>query len=110
LLEFVEKELQRVHKARKLPGGIVIVGGSSALPGLAEFAREKLQLPARIGKVRGLAGLVDTVDTPAFATAAGLMLLDILLTPFVQEQGSGHGFSTAGVTSTIGKLLGRLKG
>ena len=78
LLEYVEKELQRIHKARKLPGGIVLVGGSAALPGLAEFARDKLQLPARIGRVHGLAGLVDTVDTPSFATAAGLMLLDIL--------------------------------
>jgi cell division protein FtsA len=110
LLEYVEKELQRIHRARKLPGGIVIVGGSSVLPGLAEFAREKLQLPARIGKVRGLAGLVDTVDTPAFATAAGLMLLDILLTPFAQEQASNHSLSAAGVSSTIGKLWGRLKG
>lgn len=112
LLEFVEKELQRIHRARKLPGGIVIVGGSSALPGLAEFAREKLQLPARIGKVRGLAGLVDTVDTPAFATAAGLMLLDILLTPFAPEQGSGGhtlSLSAAGVSSTIGKFLGKFK-
>ncbi|HSX06023.1 MAG TPA: cell division protein FtsA, partial [Candidatus Saccharimonadales bacterium] len=52
LLEYVEKELQRIHRSRKLPGGVVIVGGSSALPGLAEFTRDKLQLPARIGKVR----------------------------------------------------------
>jgi cell division protein FtsA len=109
LLEFVEKELQRIHRARKLPGGVVIVGGSSVLPGLAEFTREKLQLPARIGKVRGLAGLVDTVDTPAFATAAGLMLLDILLTPFAVDESQGHSFNTAGVTSTLNKLWGRIK-
>jgi cell division protein FtsA len=109
LLEFVEKELQRIHRARKLPGGVVIVGGSSVLPGLAEFAREKLQLPARIGKVRGLAGLVDTVDTPAFATAAGLMLLDILLTPLAHEESQNHSFNTAGVTSTLNKLWGRIK-
>ncbi|HSX43036.1 MAG TPA: cell division protein FtsA [Candidatus Saccharimonadales bacterium] len=112
LLEFVEKELQRIHRARKLPGGVVIVGGSAVLPGLAEFAREKLQLPARIGKVRGLAGLVDTVDTPAFATAGGLMLLDILLTPFAQEQPAGHGMggqAAAGVSAAFGKLFGKLK-
>jgi len=86
LLEYVDKELARVHRSRKLPGGVVIVGGSAALPGLAEFAREKLQLPARIGKIRGLEGLVDTVDDCSFATATGLMLLDILLTPYVQGQ------------------------
>lgn len=86
LLEYVDKELARVHRSRKLPGGVVIVGGSAALPGLAEFAREKLQLPARIGKIRGLEGLVDTVDDTSFATATGLMLLDILLTPYIQGQ------------------------
>jgi cell division protein FtsA len=109
LLEYVEKELQRIHRSRKLPGGIVIVGGSAVLPGLAEFAREKLQLPARVGKVRGLAGLVDTVDTPAFATAAGLMLLDILLTPFAPEQGQGHGMSAGDVSGAIGRFWNKLK-
>lgn len=109
LLEYVEKELQRIHRARKLPGGVVIVGGTAVLPGLAEFTKEKLQLPVRIGKVRGLAGLVDTVDTPAFATAAGLMLLDVLLTPFAAEQQGSDHMIGSNVTATLGKLFGRLK-
>lgn len=109
LLEYVEKELTRIHRARKLPGGVIIVGGTAALPGLADFTKEKLQLPARIGKVRGLAGLVDTVDTPAFATAAGLMLLDILLTPFITEQPAHHQFNTSNWPSSVGRFLGRLK-
>ena len=87
LLEYVDKELAKIHRSRKLPGGIVIVGGGAALPGLAEFAREKLQLPVRIGKIRGLEGLADTVDDPAFATATGLMMLDILLNPYLQNNG-----------------------
>ena len=110
LLEYVEKELQRIHRARKLPGGVVIVGGSAVLPGLADFAKDKLQLPARIGKVRGLAGLVDTVDTPAFASAAGLMLLDILLTPYVTDQAATHQLMQGNFGSSLGRLLGRLKG
>ncbi len=108
LLEFVDKELAKVHRARKLPGGAVIVGGTAALPGLAEFAKEKLQLPARIGKIHGLAGLVDTVNDPAFASAAGLMLLDILLTPLLQEQ-SGHQGSVMGNLNVLTKLLGKFK-
>ena len=107
ILEYVDKELSRVHRSRKLPGGAVLVGGSSALPGLAEFTKEKLQLPARIGKVHGMAGLVDTVDDPAFAAAAGLMLLDILLTPFAPEQ---QGRSMAiGNLNVLGKFLGKFK-
>lgn len=83
LLEYVEKELSRIHRSRKLPGGAVIVGGVAQLPGLTEFTKEKLQLPARIGKIHNLAGLADTVDNPAFATATGLMLLDGFLAPLV---------------------------
>lgn len=81
LFEFVEKELQRIQRAKKLPGGAVIVGGTAKLPGIAEFAREQLQLPARLGKLQPLSGLIDTVDDPAFATATGLMLLDMLMPP-----------------------------
>lgn len=108
LLEFVDKELSKIHRSRKLPGGAVIVGGTAALPGLAEFAKEKLQLPARIGKIHGLAGLVDTVNDPAFASAAGLMLLDILLTPMLQEQ-SGHSDGVLGNLNVLSKLLNKFK-
>jgi cell division protein FtsA len=109
LLEFVDKELQRIHRARKLPGGVVIVGGTAALPGLAEFARDRLQLPARIGKVRGLAGLADTVDTPSFAAAAGLMLLDILLTPYHNDHAVTHDLAGGNLPAMLGRILGKLK-
>lgn len=109
LFEYVEKELQRIHRARKLPGGVVIVGGTAALPGLAEFARERLQLPARLGKVKGLAGLVDTVDRPSFATAAGLMMLDILLTPYITDQAPTHQLMSGSMPAALGRIFGRLK-
>ena len=108
LLEYVDKELQKIHRSRKLPGGVVIVGGSAALPGLAEFAKERLQLPVRIGKIRGLAGLVDTVDDPSFATATGLMLLDILLAPFIHDQVSSTQLFSGNVSS-IGSFLKKLR-
>jgi cell division protein FtsA len=111
LLEYVEKELTRIHRARKLPGGVVIVGGTAELPGLAEFTREKLQLPARLGKVHNLAGLVDTVDTPGFASAAGLMLLDILLSPYTgNDQVASNQLMSGNIGSSLGRLFGRLKG
>ncbi len=108
LLEYVDKELQRIHRSRKLPGGVAIVGGTAALPGLAEFTKQKLQLPVRIGKIRGLAGLADTVDDPAFATATGLMLLDILLAPFADEQTVSGQFMGSGLAS-LGSLLKKIR-
>jgi cell division protein FtsA len=93
LFEYVDKELQKIRRSGKLPGGAVIVGGSARLPGMAEFAKEKLQLPARIGKLTGVGGLVDTVEDSSYCTVAGLMLLDMLLLP------SALGAHSNGMTS-----------
>jgi cell division protein FtsA len=79
LLEYVDKELRKVGKSRKLPGGVVVVGGTAKLPGLDEFVREKLELPAHIGSLQTFQGLVDVVDDPTYATSIGLMQLDMLL-------------------------------
>jgi cell division protein FtsA len=81
LLELVDKELKKIHRSRKLPGGIVFVGGTAQLPGIASFAKEKLQLAARVGKLQPMGGLIDTVQDPAYSTAVGLMMLDMLLLP-----------------------------
>jgi cell division protein FtsA len=107
LLEYVDKELQRIKRSRKLPGGIVIVGGTAKLPGIDEFARDKLQLAARIGKLQNISGLVDTVEDPAFTTVVGLMLLDMLLLPALPPMGNGRAGSARGM---VGSLLNRLKG
>ncbi len=86
LLEYVDKELRKIQRSRKLPGGVVIVGGTANIPGIAEFTREKLQLAARIGHLQPLGGLVDTVQDPAFASAVGLMLIDLFLLPTAQTR------------------------
>ena len=92
LLEYADKELARIHRARKLPGGVVLVGGTAKMPGIAALAKEKLQLAARVGKLHGVSGLIDTVADPAFATATGLMMLDMLLLP---EVNTSHGGQTS---------------
>jgi cell division protein FtsA len=103
LLEYVDKELRRIQRSRKLPGGAVLVGGTAKIPDIADFTKEKLQLPARVGKMQPLAGLVDTVDDPAFYTAAGLMLLDMLLLPDAHTLPQQNGLSNTvgGVMDTI---------
>jgi cell division protein FtsA len=81
LLEYVEKELVKIRRAGKLPGGVIITGGTAKLPGIAEFTKEKLQLPARVAKIHDVGGLVDTVEDSSYSTVVGLMLLDMLLLP-----------------------------
>lgn len=106
LLEYADKELQKIRRARKLPGGVIITGGTAKLPGLAEFAKETLQLPARVGKIQEVGGLVDTVEDSSFATVVGLMLLDMLLLPD-SPAGGGH---SSGAQKAAGNALGMAQG
>jgi cell division protein FtsA len=79
LFEQIDKEFKKVGKSRKLPGGVVIVGATAHIPGLADYAKERLQLPAKIGKINNVGGLVDTINSQEYATPVGLMMLDMLL-------------------------------
>jgi cell division protein FtsA len=106
LLEYVDKELKKIHRSRKLPGGVVLVGGTAKLPGIAEFTREKLQLAARLGNLQPLGGLVDTVQDLAYAPAVGLMLLDMLLLP---PDNNPTGKPNEGVFGVVDGLLKRFK-
>ena len=85
LFELVDKELKKIHRSQKLPGGVMLVGGTAKLPGIAEFAKEKLQLASRVGKLQPLAGLMDTIQDPGYSSAVGLMLLDMLLAPSSEQ-------------------------
>lgn len=107
LLELVDKELKKIHRSRKLPGGVVIVGGSAKLPGLAPFAKEKLQLAARVGALQPMGGLVDTVQDPSFTTAVGLVILDMLLMPSELLQDGQPNKSVFGMVDGLLKRLRR---
>ena len=111
LFEFVDKELGRIKRSRKLPGGVILTGGTAKLPGIADFAKEQLQLSARIGKLNEeIGGLVDTVEGPAYAPVIGLMLLDMLLLPEAASAGQNTAHSTtASVFGMAEGLFKRLK-
>lgn len=81
LMEFVDKELKSIRRSRKLPGGVVLTGGSAKLPGLVDFTKETLELPARVGSWKHIGRVVDGMDEQLFAPAVGLMLLDMYLGP-----------------------------
>jgi cell division protein FtsA len=106
LLDYADKELSKVKRSRKLPGGIVLTGGTAKLPGIEEFTREKLQLSARVGKLQNISGLVDTVEDPSFTVVVGLMLLDMLLLPSAPM---AHGTVNDNARGILNSLFGRLR-
>ena len=73
ILEMVLKEIKRSGYDGLLPAGVVLCGGTASLPGLRDLAREVIRLPARVGEPQDLRGLVDTLQSPAFATSVGLL-------------------------------------
>jgi cell division protein FtsA len=74
ILSLVREELARAGHLDKIPSGIVVTGGTSALEGLPELAEEIFELPVRRGTPRGIGGLVDRVAGPEFSTAVGLAI------------------------------------
>lgn len=109
LLDYVDKELRMIHRSRKLPGGVVIVGGTAKFPGLADFTRDKLELPARIGKLHNITGLIESVDDPVNFTAVGLMLLDMLLAP-MNEGSAGFNVTARGkLFNPVSKLINMIR-
>ncbi len=104
MFEYIEKELQRIRKSHKLPGGAVITGGTAKIPGFADYAKEKLQIAARVGKIHNVTGLVDRVDDELFTTAVGLMMLDMLLLPQAHSSVPKDGNALGLVTSFVQRL------
>ncbi len=59
--------------AGMLPAGLILTGGAAQLSGLAELGREVLQMPVRVVAPTGVTGLTDSILTPAYAGAIGLL-------------------------------------
>ena len=70
--EFLGAEM-RSAGAGMLPAGLILTGGASQLSGLAELGREVLQMPVRVVAPTGVSGLIDSILSPAYATAIGLL-------------------------------------
>jgi cell division protein FtsA len=67
-------EIQRAGWEKSLHSGIVLTGGGALLDGMAEIAEQIFDLPIRRGYPAGIGGLVDHVNSPAFATAVGIVM------------------------------------
>ena len=119
IFELVQKELKKAGRAGQLPSGVVLTGGAAQLKSMAECAREKLGLSARLGQPRGFSGVNEKVESPDYAAAVGLMLSDSIGEPAVSKQRSrvagASSAKTAGMNaitkaqSTVKNLFNKFK-
>ncbi len=73
IFELLLQEIKRSGYDGLLPAGIVLTGGGSLLPGTRKLAARVLGLPVRLAQPENLSGMVDRLDSPAYATSVGLL-------------------------------------
>ena len=83
----VVQEIKRSGYDGLLPAGMVLTGGSSAMPGMRSLASRALGLPVRVAKPENLIGMVDKLDSPAFSTSVGLLRWASLMTELSPQSG-----------------------
>ena len=75
IFDGVRKELKAAKYDRRLPEGVVLVGGGAKLKDIAVYAREALEASIKIGIPKGLGGVADAIEKPEYAAAIGLALM-----------------------------------
>ena len=76
IFEGVRKLLKHAGYAKRLPEGLILVGGGSKLRDIEVYARNQVELAVRLGKPEGILGVSEEIMKPEFATAIGLMYAD----------------------------------
>ena len=74
ILSLTRQELVKAGLEDKIPSGVVLTGGCSALEGLLDLAEEIFEAPVRPGTPSQIGGLQDVVRGPMYATGVGLAL------------------------------------
>jgi cell division protein FtsA len=74
IFSLIKREIYKAEMEQAILSGMVLTGGSALLEGATEIAESVFSLPTRLGKPRGITGLVDVVNNPMYATGVGLVL------------------------------------
>lgn len=84
LFKILKKELVSSINRQELPGGIVITGGTSRLPNIADLASKVFGLPARIGK--NPTWVRDDLREPEYSCVLGLLYYGLTAERSAEEE------------------------
>ncbi|MCF8260818.1 MAG: cell division protein FtsA [Melioribacteraceae bacterium] len=74
LFTMIDNELRHTGFKNRIKAGVVLTGGGALLRGATELAEEVFGMPTRLGVPLSLAaGLAREIESPEFATVAGLI-------------------------------------
>ena len=88
IIEFVAAEIKHSGYEKKLVGGIVVTGGGSMLAHTKQLIEYVTGIDTRIGMPGEhlASGLVDEVNSPMYATSAGLVIHGLNATAYTKEE------------------------
>lgn len=113
IFELVTNELKTIGRVAKLPGGVIITGGSAQIRGIADYAKGALQLSAKVGHGEGFGGVAENITQPQYATVLGLMLADLegrqSHAPHSSDSEGGSGFDLGKVTAPFKGLISKFR-
>ncbi len=112
IFESVNDELKNINRQANLPGGAILTGGTAQIKGIESYAKEALQLAVKVGAAEGYGGVAENINQPQYATAVGLMLMDLDNQNRGRDHHSGDdrsGFSIGKITSQIKGILGKFR-
>jgi cell division protein FtsA len=102
IFDLVLSQVEQSRNEARLPAGVVITGGTALVPNITSIAKKVLGIPARIGYPKGLGGLTDEINNPAYAVAQGLILYG--------AQDEGYNSRTSNISSGSSAKKGGLLG
>ena len=100
IFTMVALEIKKSGASGLTPSGIVLCGGGAQTVGIVDSAKRILAMPVRVGQPNNLTGLIDDIQTPEYAVAAGLVLSKA-------KEGAGVSVFRLG---KLGKSLQRIPG
>lgn len=75
MLDLIKRDLGSLLDKERLPGGIVLTGGLSQLPGIVQIINDEFAVPVRIGRTSYRGEHAEEVAGPESSVALGLLRL-----------------------------------
>ncbi|MBC7910000.1 MAG: hypothetical protein H7Y30_05840, partial [Pyrinomonadaceae bacterium] len=112
VLMHVADEIKDSGWERQLSSGVVLTGGGALLDGMAEIAEQVFDAPVRLGYPERdrFGGLIEDIQSPAWAAAAGLSLVTQRAQSAEMRSGGGKRAGAGRLTHFVSKFRHRFSG
>ncbi|MBN2100525.1 cell division protein FtsA [Candidatus Dojkabacteria bacterium] len=104
IFEMISNQVSQAGFDVSMPAGVVVTGGSADLYELTKVAQKSFGVPSRVGNPTGLAGMVEEISSPAYASAQGLIRHAMVEDVDIMQGGGGGkegGFPGSGLLNNI---------